>query len=144
MPATAAATAAGVGSASMKKGKPEPIPVMDYRQYRRARRLVHECCNYDGGNCIALDDGKECVCVQSISYSLLCRCQLVYILILEKRGQERTFRVHAVFQLFLLVCQRPQDVSLRPHFIAKSFRTLTKKPGTAKAIPDYFGSGKRT
>ena len=57
----------------MKRSKPEPIPVMDYRQYRRARRLVHECCNYDGGNCIALDDGEECVCVQSISYSLLCR-----------------------------------------------------------------------
>ena len=73
MPARAAATAAGVGSASMKKSKPEPVPVMDYRQYRRARRLVHECCNYDGGNCIALDDGEECVCVQSISYSLLCR-----------------------------------------------------------------------
>ena len=54
----------------MKKSKPEPIPVMDYRQYRRARRLVHECCNYDGGNCIALDDGEECVCVQSIPYSL--------------------------------------------------------------------------
>ena len=46
-PARAAATAAGVGSASMKKSKPEPIPVMDYRQYRRARRLVHECCNYE-------------------------------------------------------------------------------------------------
>ena len=46
---------------------------MDYRQYRRARRLVHECCNYIDGNCIALDDGEECVCVQSISYSLLCR-----------------------------------------------------------------------
>jgi len=57
----------------MKKSKPEPIPVMDYRQYRRARRLVHECCNYIDGNCIALDDGEECVCVQSISYSLLCR-----------------------------------------------------------------------
>ena len=70
MPASAVATAAGVGSASMKKSKPEPIPVMDYRQYRRARRLVDECCNYDGGNCIALDDGEECVCVQSISYSL--------------------------------------------------------------------------
>ena len=38
----------------MKKSKPEPIPVMDYRQYRRARRLVHECCNYDGGNCFAV------------------------------------------------------------------------------------------
>ena len=54
----------------MKNNKTEPIPVMDYRQYRRARRLVHECCNYIDGNCIALDDGEECVCVQSISYSL--------------------------------------------------------------------------
>ena len=57
----------------MKNNKTEPIPVMDYRQYRRARKLVHECCNYIDGNCIALDDGEECVCVQSISYSLLCR-----------------------------------------------------------------------
>ena len=57
----------------MKNNKSEPIPVMDYRQYRRARRLVHECCSYIDGNCIALDDGEECVCVQSISYSLLCR-----------------------------------------------------------------------
>ena len=27
-------------------------PRMDYRQHRRARRLVHECCNYDEGNCL--------------------------------------------------------------------------------------------
>ena len=58
----------------MKKSKPEPIPVMDYRQYRRARRLVHECCNYDGGNCIALDDGGECVCVQSIRKTAIKDC----------------------------------------------------------------------
>ncbi len=45
---------------------------MDYRQYRRARRLVHACCNYDCGNCLLLDDGEGCVCVQSISFSLLC------------------------------------------------------------------------
>lgn len=70
--------AAGAGSASVKKSKPEPVPVMDYRQYRRARRLVHECCNYDGGNCIALDDREECVRVQSISYSLLCRTHEAY------------------------------------------------------------------
>ena len=49
------------------------IPRMDYRQYRAARRLVHECCNYDSGNCLLLEDGEPCVCVQSISYSLLCR-----------------------------------------------------------------------
>lgn len=49
------------------------IPVMNYPQYRRMRKLVHECCNYDNGNCVLLDDGEECVCVQSISYSLLCK-----------------------------------------------------------------------
>ena len=49
------------------------IPGMDYRQHRAACRLVHECCNYDNGNCILLDNGEPCVCVQSISYSLLCR-----------------------------------------------------------------------
>ena len=49
------------------------IPRMNYRQYRKARRLTHECCNYCDGNCLLLDDGEECVCVQSISYSVLCR-----------------------------------------------------------------------
>ena len=57
----------------MKSTPHNSVPVMDYQQYRRARRLVHECCNYDCGNCLALDDGEECVCVQSISYSLLCK-----------------------------------------------------------------------
>ena len=46
---------------------------MSYPQYRKARKLTHECCNYCDGNCLLLDDGEECVCVQSISYSLLCR-----------------------------------------------------------------------
>lgn len=31
------------------------------------------CANYDNGNCLALDDGEPCACVQSISYSLLCK-----------------------------------------------------------------------
>ena len=57
----------------MGNGRHERIPVMDYRQYRRARRLVRECCNYDNGQCMVLDEGDGCVCVQSISYSLLCR-----------------------------------------------------------------------
>ena len=49
------------------------IPRMNYPQYRKARKLTHECCNYCDGNCLLLDDGEECVCVQSISYSLLCK-----------------------------------------------------------------------
>ena len=42
------------------------IPRMNYPQYRKARKLVRECCNYCDGNCLLLDDGEECVCVQSI------------------------------------------------------------------------------
>ena len=56
---------------------------MDYRQHRRARRLVHECCNYDEGNCLLLDDGEPCVCVQSISFSLMCRWFRVAVLPLD-------------------------------------------------------------
>lgn len=56
---------------------------MNYPQYRKARRLTHECCNYCNGNCLLLDDGEECVCVQSISYSLLCRWFKVAVLPLD-------------------------------------------------------------
>ena len=49
------------------------IPHMTYPQYRAVRRLVHSCCNHQDGNCLLLDDGEECVCPQSISYSLICR-----------------------------------------------------------------------
>ena len=38
----------------------EKIPIMTYSQYRRARKLVHQCCNYESGNCLALDDGEPC------------------------------------------------------------------------------------
>ena len=46
---------------------------MNYQQYRTTRRLVHSCCNYDCGNCLLLDDGEECICPQSITYSLICK-----------------------------------------------------------------------
>ena len=59
------------------------LPRMDYRQHRRARRLVHECCNYDEGNCLLLDDGEPCVCVQSISLSLMCAGSVSAVLPLD-------------------------------------------------------------
>lgn len=50
------------------------LPRMDDKQLRRAKKLIRtKCCNYDHGNCIALDDGEPCICVQSVSYSLLCK-----------------------------------------------------------------------
>ena len=32
-----------------KQKQRDLIPVMDYGQYRQARKLVHECCNHDNG-----------------------------------------------------------------------------------------------
>ena len=75
----------------MRKRSTAPVPIMDHRQYRKVRRLVHECCNYDGGNCIALDDGEECVCVQSISYSLLCRWFRAAVLPLDRELETALF-----------------------------------------------------
>ena len=43
-------------------------------QYRVVKKMAKaECANNDCGNCLLLDDGEPGVCVQSISYSLLCR-----------------------------------------------------------------------
>ncbi len=53
----------------MRKSKP-----LSPKQVKRVNRLVKkECCNFDNGNCILLDDGEPCHCPQLISCSLLCR-----------------------------------------------------------------------
>jgi len=55
------------------------------QQSRRVNTLVKkECCNYDGGNCILLDDGETCVCPQTISFSLLCKWFRAAVLPLDK------------------------------------------------------------
>lgn len=47
-------------------------------------KQVRKCCNYDDGNCSALDDGEMCVCVQSISHSQLCKWFRAAVLPLDK------------------------------------------------------------
>lgn len=55
------------------------------QQSRRVNALVKkECCNYDGGNCILLDDGETCVCPQTISFSLLCKWFRAAVLPIDK------------------------------------------------------------
>ena len=50
------------------------LPRLTPKHRQRANALIKRlCANYEGGNCLALDDGEPCVCVQSISYSLLCK-----------------------------------------------------------------------
>ncbi len=69
------------------------------RQRRKVNALIRtSCCNYDRGNCIALDDGEPCVCVQSISYTLCCTwfrdwllpgTPILYSEIMEVKGVKR-------------------------------------------------------
>ena len=57
----------------------------NYKQYRRVQKLVHECCNNIDGDCLLLDDGWEtCICVQSISRSLICKWFRTAVLPLDR------------------------------------------------------------
>ena len=50
------------------------LPRMTPKQRQAAVRLIRKVCShYDDSNCILLDDGETCVCVQSISYSVNCK-----------------------------------------------------------------------
>lgn len=56
------------------------------KQSRRINALIRrECCNYDNGNCILLDDGEPCVCPQIITYShIICNWFKLAVLPLDK------------------------------------------------------------
>ena len=47
---------------------------MSEAQFRRAKKLIRRlCANYDGGNCLPLDDGDTCPCPQMITPTLICK-----------------------------------------------------------------------
>lgn len=56
------------------------------KQSRSINKLIRqECCNYDNGNCIMLDDGETCVCPQIITYShIICKWFKTAVLPLDK------------------------------------------------------------
>lgn len=70
----------------MKEKPYQHLPPLEHRpdgspyrmtpaQRKRASSLIRrECCNCDGGNCLALDDGDACPCPQMISFSVCCKC----------------------------------------------------------------------
>jgi hypothetical protein len=50
------------------------LPRMTPKQRQAAVKLIRKiCCHYDDGNCLLLDDGEPCVCVQRISHSVNCK-----------------------------------------------------------------------
>lgn len=56
------------------------------KQSRKVNALIKRlCCNYDNGNCIRLDDGDPCVCVQCITYShIICKWFRIAVLPADK------------------------------------------------------------
>ena len=61
------------GDLASMKNTQSPLIRLNEKRHRNVRRLTRRCCNYDQGNCIVLDDGAGCPCVQGISLSLNCR-----------------------------------------------------------------------
>ena len=63
------------------------LPRMTPGQRKAAVKLIRKLCsNYDDRNCLLLDDGEACVCVQSISYSVNCKF-FRHVLLEDKEGQ---------------------------------------------------------
>ena len=43
-------------------------------QKKQAASLIRrECCCFEDGNCIVLDDGDTCTCPQTVSFSVCCK-----------------------------------------------------------------------
>ena len=52
---------------------PDRIELTPSQRTRCDRLIRRLCANYDNGNCLPLDEGDGCVCIQMISLSLICK-----------------------------------------------------------------------
>lgn len=59
-------------------------------QSGKVNKLIRKlCCNYDGGNCLLLDNGEPCCCIQKISrYGIYCNYFLKAVLPADKKLYE--------------------------------------------------------
>ena len=63
---------------------------LNSKQSAKVRKLARkECCNCVDGNCLLLDDGEPCRCVQLISrYGIYCKCFSMAVLPASKELYE--------------------------------------------------------
>ncbi len=62
-------------------------------QRKQANALIRrECCNYEDGNCIVLDDGDTCTCPQIVSFSVCCKWFRWAVLPLDGTLEAEIFR----------------------------------------------------
>ena len=97
-------------------------------QSRKVNALVkRECCNCVDGKCLLLDDGDACVCVQAISYSLICRYFREAVLPADK-------------QLYAEIT-RDKEIDLKRCAICKN--TFAARSNRAKYCPACAGKIRR-
>ena len=73
---------------------PENLIFLSPQERIRCRRLIRRlCANYDGGNCLLLDDGDTHPCPQCISFWLLCRYFREAVLPAEPELEAELYRV---------------------------------------------------
>ena len=62
-------------------------------QRKQANALIRrECCNYEDGNCMPLDDGDTCTCPQTVSFSVCCKWFRWAVLPLDGTLEAEIFR----------------------------------------------------
>lgn len=71
---------------------PERIELTPSQRTRCNRLIRRLCANYDNGNCLPLDEGDGCVCVQMISLSLICKYFRNAVLPADKELYAEIFR----------------------------------------------------
>ncbi len=88
----------------MKESLYQHLPLLEHRpdgfhyrmtpaQRKRATALIRrECCNCDGGNCLALDDGDTSACPQMITFSVCCKWFRWAVLPQDKALEAEIFR----------------------------------------------------
>ena len=99
-------------------------------QRKQANALIRrECCNYEDGNCMLLDDGDTHTCPQTISFSVCCKWFRWAVLPLNGTLEAEIFRDQGIETLCgLRRCVRPKV-----------------QPGenTVPAVPPEFTGGRK-
>ena len=80
------------------KGGKTMVVKITPKQSDKVNQLISKlCCNYDAGNCLLLDDGEPCCCIQNISrYGIYCNYFLKAVLPADKKLHEEILQHNSV------------------------------------------------
>lgn len=84
------------------------------QQAKKVNALLRKlCANYEVGNCLLLDDGEPCVCVQSISkYGLYCNYFKNAVLPTDERLYAEVMKLSGGKRCVLCLLHRGQRISV--------------------------------